>query len=58
MGNLSATIEEDLIQNVASLDKRKKGEKVVKDNCRISGLDKQEDNGADMGKSRGIFDLG
>lgn len=52
-------IEEDLIQNVASLwTKGKRGEKVVKDNCRISGLDKQEDDGADMGKSRGIFDLG
>ena len=37
---------------------KEKGEKVVKDDCRISGLDKQVDDGADTGKSRGIFDLG
>lgn len=51
-------IKEDLIQYVGSLDKRKKGDKVVKDDCRIWGLGKQEDDGADMGKSRGIFDFG
>lgn len=56
LGNLSAMVKEDLIQYVASLDKRKKGDKVVKDDCRILGLDKQED--ADTGKPRGIFDFG
>ena len=50
-------IKEDLIQNVACPDKGKKEEKVVKDDWQISSLDKQEDDGADMGKTRRVLDF-
>lgn len=50
-------IKEDLIQNVACLDKGKEEEKGVKADCKISSLDKQEDDGTDMGKTRRVFDF-
>ena len=51
-------IKEGGMQYVACLDKGKKEQKVVKDVCKILGLDKQEDDGADMSKSKGEFDFG
>lgn len=51
-------IKEDLIQYATCLDKGKKEEKVVKDGRNILSLDKQEDDGTDMGKSRGELDFG
>lgn len=44
-----------MIQYIAYLDKGGKEEQVNKSNCLLLSLDKQEDGGADMDKSKGRF---